>query len=290
MSAQITEAFVQQFADNFMHVAQQQGSRFESAVTVESGIVGMSKSINRLGQRTASQRLNRHADTPLNDQPHTTRFVDLYDWEDGDMIDDLDKVRMLVDPQSDCVKAMVNALNRAKDSVIISAIGGSARSGASSTVALPSTQKIVVDGTNGLTKAKLIAARGLFRKNECDEEAGEELYLAYGNVQLQNLLSDTTLTNSEINTVLSLQAGNIQGAKLFGFNMIPSERQIRSGNTRYCYAWAKSGVVLGVGRDVQVEVGKDPGKGFNTRVYAKMAIGAVRVEEEKVVEIACYEA
>ena len=34
------------------------------------------------------------------------------------------------------------------------------------------------------------------------------------------------------------------------------------------------------------EVGKDAGKGFNVRIYAKMSIGSVRVEEEKVVEIA----
>ena len=60
MSQQITEAFVQQFADNFKHVAQQKMSRFESAVTIEPNIVGMSKSVNRLGQRTAQRRTQRH--------------------------------------------------------------------------------------------------------------------------------------------------------------------------------------------------------------------------------------
>ncbi|MNH47127.1 hypothetical protein D3C79_1102080 [compost metagenome] len=49
-------------------------------------------------------------------------------------------------------------------------------------------------------------------------------------------------------------------------------------------------MILGKGKDVTTKVGEDPGKGFNTRVYAKMAIGAVRVEEEKVVEISVTEA
>ncbi len=62
MSQYITEAFVQQFADNFKHVAQQTESRFQSAVTIESNIVGMSKSVNRLGQRSAQRRTRRHED------------------------------------------------------------------------------------------------------------------------------------------------------------------------------------------------------------------------------------
>lgn len=287
MGNQITEAFVQQFSDNFFHLAQQSTSRLENSVRVESGIVGISKSFNRLGQRVAQRRLDRHGDTPINEQPHSTRFVDLWDWEDGDMIDDQDKIRMLAEPSNEYSKAMVAAMNRAKDSVIITALGGNARS-ASGTVALPSTQKVAV-GSTGLTKAKLITTRGIFRANEADEEAGEELFLAYGNKQLQDLLSDTTLSNTEYNTVLSLQNGSINNATLFGFKFIPTERLPLSSTTRYCYAWAKSGVVLGVGANIQVDIAKDPGKSFNLRLYARQSIGAARIEEEKVVEIACQE-
>lgn len=287
MSSQITEAFVQQYADNFIHLAQQTKSRFEPYVMVESGIKGMSKSINRLGARTAQRRINRHADTPINDQPHSTRYVDLFDWDDGDMLDDQDKIRMLVDPTSEYTKAMVASLNRAKDDVIVTAWGGNSRA-STGNIALPAAQKVAVGGT-GLTKAKLITTRGLFRAAEADDENGEILCLAYGNKQLQDLLSDTTLTNSEYNTVLSLQNGTINNATLFGFKMIPSERLTLSSTTRYCYAWAKSGVTLGIGADIVTRVGEDPGKGFNVRIYAKMSIGAVRVEESKVVEIACAE-
>jgi hypothetical protein len=285
MSQFITEAFVQQFADNFRHVAQQAVSRFERCVTPEPNIKGTSKSINRLGQRTAQRRTSRHGDTPINDQPHSTRYVDLFDWEDGDMLDDQDKIRMLVDPKSDYVIAMRNSLNRAKDDVIIGAALGSARS-STGNIALTAGQKIAVGGT-GLTRAKLVSARALFRKNEADEENGEELFLAYGSTQLSDLLSDTTLTNSEYNTVLSLQNGTFRDGKLFGFTPIPSERLPKSGATRSIMAWAKTGITLGTGQDIFTRVGEDPGKGFNVRIYAKMSIGAVRVEEEKVVQIDC---
>lgn len=286
MSQQITEAFVQQFADNFQHVAQQQPSRLESCVTIEPGIVGMSKSINLLGQRTAQRRLVRHGDTPINDQPHSTRFVDLYDWEDGDMVDDLDKVRMLVDPTSDYVRAMVSAMNRAKDDVIISSFGGNSRSN-QGTIALPAAQKIAINAT-GLTKTKIIQAKKLFRSNEADEENGEELYFAYTAQMMADVLADTTLTSADFLAVQMLQNGTMKG-KWMGFNWVPTERLPKASTTRLSYAWAKSGVTLGIGKDTTTKVGEDPGKGFNVRVYAKQAIGAVRSEEVKVVEVACLE-
>ena len=204
------------------------------------------------------------------------------------MLDDQDKIRMLVDPTSDYVKAMVNSLNRAKDDVIIAAAIGNARS-TTGNIALPSGQKILHGGA-GLTKTKLITARKLFRVNEADEEAGEELYISYGAEQLEDLLSDTTLTNTEYQTILSMMGGNIpKGQKLFGFTPIPSERLTKSGTTRSAFAWAKSGLALGIGANVVTRVGEDPGKGFNVRIYAKMSIGAVRIEEEKTVEIQCTE-
>lgn len=286
MSQQITEAFVQQFADNFRHVAQQSQSRLEPTVAQEPNIVGMSKSINRLGQRTATRRTQRHGDTPINDQPHSTRYVDLYDWEDGDMVDDQDKIRMLVDPTSDYVKAMVSSLNRAKDDVIISSLGGNSRSTTGSII-LPTAQKIAVGGA-GLTKAKIIQAKTLFRTNEADEEAGEELYMLYSAGAAAAILADTTLTSQDWMAGQFLMSGSVRG-KWMGFNWIPTERCPKVSTTRFLYAYAKSGVTLGKGADIMTEVGKDPGKGFNVRIYAKMSIGSVRVEEEKVVEIACLE-
>lgn len=293
MSQFITEAFAQQFGDNFRHVAQQMPSRLEACVLKESGIKGMSKSINRLGRRTAQRRLGRHADTPLNDQPHSTRFVDLFDWEDGDLIDDQDRVRMLIDPTSDYVKAMISGLNRAKDQVIINAMVGAARTApttpgsAISTVAFPAGQRILVGGT-GLTKAKIFQAKRFFRRAEADEESGEELFFVYTAAAMADVLADTQLTSADFNAVQMIQNGALRG-KWMGFNWIPSELLPISGSTRTNIAFAKSGVALGVGQDVMTKVGEDPTKGFNIRVYAKMSIGAVRIEEEKVVAVEALE-
>lgn len=286
MSQQITEAFVEQFASTYLHVSQQVQSRLMGAVRVEPGIVGMSKSINRLGKRTMTRRTSRHADTPINDQPHSTRFVDLFDYDDGDMLDSQDKLRLLVDPTSDYMKAMVSAANRQKDlEILVAAIGNSRSS--TGNIALTSGQKILHGGV-GLTKAKIIQAKKLFRANEADEENGENLFFVYGSEAMEDVLTDTTLTSADFMAAKMLNEGNTSG-KWCGFNWIPSELCAKSGTTRSLVAFAKSGLCLGVGQDITTEVGKDPGKGFNTRVYTKLSIGAVRVEEEKVVEVQCTE-
>lgn len=285
MSNQITEAFVQAFGTTFNHVAQQMVSRLRGLVRVETGIVGESKSVNRLGKRNMQRRTQRHGDTPINDQPHSTRYIDLFDYEDGDMIDSQDKLRLLIDPTSDYLKSMVAAANRAQDLEIITAFGGGSRSKTGGVIALPSTQKIAVGGT-GLTKAKIILAKKMFRQNEADEENGEELGFTYHATGMSDVLSDTTLTSADFLAVQMLQEGNLKG-KWMGFNWVPTELLPKVSTTRFAYAFAKSGTSFGIGQDIVTKVGEDPGKGFNARVYIKESIGAVRVEEEKVVEIAC---
>lgn len=287
MSFQITEAFVQQFRDNFLHLAQQKESRLQTCVRVEENVVGVSFKFDRLGATSAQKKTGRHTDTPLIETPHSSRFADLADYEWADLIDNMDKAKMLIEPTSDYLAAGHAAMNRSKDDVIIASFGAAARSGVSSTVALPAAQKIA-HGGSGLTKAKLIATKKLFRKNEADQEAGEELYLAYGNEQLEDLLTDTTLTNTEYNTVLSMLNGALPPS-LFGFKPIPTERLPLSGGIRNCYAWAKSGMGLAIGVNIQVEVTKRADKSYAVQPYICMSLGAVRTEEEKVVEIGAQE-
>lgn len=286
MSFQVTEAFVQQFSANFEHLAQQTVSRFESKVRVESGIVGDSKKINRIGATAAQKKTTRHGDTPLIETPHSTRWIDLDDYEWADLVDQLDKKKMLADPTSDYTKAGVAAMNRAKDDVIYAAARGSART-SSGTTALPNGQK-VAHASAGLTKAKLVAARVLFRSNEADEENGEELSIAYSADQLEDLLNDTTLTNLEYNTVLSLVDGALpDGRRLMGFKPIPFERLYNDGTSDFVVAWAKSKVALGMGQEIMTRLTERADKSYAMQPYACMSLGAVRVEEAGVVEIAC---
>ena len=104
MSTQITTAFVEQYKSNVFHLAQQKGSKLRDAVRTES-IVGKSHFFERIGSTAAVKRTSRHADTPRVDTPHSRRKVTMDDYDWADLIDDTDKVRLLISPQSEYAKA-----------------------------------------------------------------------------------------------------------------------------------------------------------------------------------------
>ena len=99
MSTSVTTAFVQQYSANVQMLSQQMGSRLRDAVRVEN-ITGKNAFFDQVGVATAQLRTSRHADTPQIDTPHARRRVSLADYEYADLIDDQDKVKMLIDPTS----------------------------------------------------------------------------------------------------------------------------------------------------------------------------------------------
>lgn len=308
-SFQITEAFVQQYSDNFYELGQQFCSRFQPYVDVVEGIVGQSKSAERVGKTDAYDIQSRHADTKYVETPHSRRWIDLADKGWADLVDELDQVRLLADPTSEYVRLGVQALNRAKDDVIYAAARGSARTN-TGTTALPAGQKIAEGGT-GLTLAKLLSTKEILDSNEVEDDASYDTVGQYatqrsdsGNAQggaamtskrvivcsakqLTNLYGTTEIKSVDYNSVKALAQGAVD--TFLGFKFIRSERLAKSGTTRFACAWSKKVIRLGIGKDIVSSVDKLPTKNMSVQVYARMSIGAVRVEDEGVVEIGCFE-
>ena len=293
-SMQITEAFVNQYESNFYVLAQQMSSRFESYVEVIDGIVGQSRSAERAGRTEAYDITSRHADTRYVETPHSRRWIDLTDKGWADLVDELDEIRMLVDPTSVYTKMAVAALNRAKDDVVYAAVRGSARTN-SGTTALPAGQKIAEGGT-GLTLAKLLSAKELLDAAEVLADEGQDAtgqgatpsrVLVCSSKQLTNLYGTTEIKSVDYNNVKALANGAID--TFLGFKFIRSERLAKSGTTRFAVAWCKPCVRLGIGKNIVTSIDKLPTKNMAVQVYARMSLGAVRVEDEGVVEIGCFE-
>lgn len=60
-----------------------------------------------------------------------------------------------------------------------------------------------------------------------------------------------------------------------------------SGNTRCCYAMIQDSVLFEVNPDMTTKISERADKSFNYYAYMKAEFGAVRMEEEKVIAIAC---
>jgi hypothetical protein len=303
MSVNITQAYEKQFSANVFHLSQQKGSRLQGAVRNETQ-KGVSAFYDRLGKTAAVKKTNRHADTPLVNSDHSRRMVTMVDYEWADLIDDQDKIRTLISPESLYAQAAMWALGRAKDDEIIKAASGTAYSGedGSTSVTLGSGQKwVAVSGAAGVKMnvdhLRLIAA--VFGGNDVDEE--EEKYICVTQNQLTALLAITQITSSDYNTVKALVDGKID--TFMGFKFIRSQRlTTQSGTLAFSttdgsvgsgggdangyvinFAWAKAGLLLATGEDIKTRIDERPDKSYATQVYAALSCGATRMEEEKVV-------
>ena len=130
MSTQITTAFSQQFSANVQLLSQQMGSILRGGVSEES-VTGEKAFFDQVGAAAAVKRTSRHQDTPMVETPHSRRMVTMDSYEWADLIDDADKVRMLIDPTSTYARAAAAAMGRAMDDAIIEAATGTAKTGKS---------------------------------------------------------------------------------------------------------------------------------------------------------------
>ena len=287
MSSNITTAFVQQYSNNVQMLSQQKGSLLRNAVDAET-IVGKNAFFEQVGQAVAQKRVSRHSDTPQIDTPHQRRRVSMVDYEYADLIDKQDQVRTLIDPTSSYAQAAAFALGRAMDDEIISAVSGTAFSGetGSTSVVLPSAQKITESGTDGLTIAKLREAKEKFDSASVDPSIPR--YIVVGPKQISDLLGTTQVTSSDFNTVKALANGEINS--FLGFNFITSNRLSIASSKRLCLAFAMDGIKLALGQDIMTRIDERSDKGYATQVYVCMTMGATRMEEDKVVTVEAHEA
>ena len=283
MSSNITTAFVQQYSANVQMLSQQMGSLLRDKVRLES-VVGKNAFFDQVGSVTAVEKTSRHSDTPQIDTPHARRRVSLADYEFADLIDQQDKVRLLIDPTSSYAQAAAMAMGRAMDDVIISAALGTAFTGETGSTSTANANSIA-HGSAGLTIAKLRTAKQTLDLNSVDPSIPR--FIIVGPKQITDLLGTTEVTSSDFNTVKALANGEINS--FLGFNFIVSNRLSLDGTTRSCIAYAQDGIALGVGKDVMARIDERSDKGYATQVYYCASFGATRMEEDKVVEVQCTE-
>lgn len=294
MSNQVATHHVEQYKGNVIMLAQQKGSRLRQTVRTDGDIVGKSVFFDRIGQTAAQKVTTRHGDTPLMNTPHSRRKADLYDFDWADLVDWPDKLKTLYDPTNPYAMNAGWAMGRSMDDEIIIAASASAQTGVdgSTSVALPSDQQIAVNdhtydagsGDVGLTISKLILASE--KLNAADVDPDLKRFIIVTSKQISDLLTTTEVTSADYNTVKALAEGKINS--FMGFEFIRTERLATDSNgDRLVLAYTEHALGLCVPKDIETDIGPRRDKRNATQVYVCMSIGAVRIEDEQLVEIAC---
>lgn len=284
MSDSVTRQFVIQFDNALRLLAQQKDSRLKATVTDRGTITGASFTINNLDKVEMDENTVRHGDTIWSDIDHTARSVPMRDFFKALPMDKADIPKMLVNPVTggQYMQSLIAARNRKIDDIIFQAALGSINSvdGTTGPYTLPAGQIIAAGGT-GLTKAKIIQARSIFRANEADDD--EELFMLWDSLAMQQILADTTLTSADFMAGKMLQEGNVAG-KWLGFTWIPFERTTVAGAVHTTVAYAKSALHFGTGYE-EGDVTKRADKKNTWQTSMAGSYGAGRQDEKKVVSI-----
>lgn len=315
MNYQIESWRVAQYTNNVYHLSQQMGSRLAGLVRRES-FKGKSEFFDRLGLATAQKKTGRNSDTPNLDIAHSRRRLTTNMFEWATLVDRKDKLQNIHAPESEYAKAAANAMGRAMDSEIISALIGTAYVGedGTSTQELGTGQIIACTDGAAATQLKLNVRTLRLAKQLMDEQEVDPSITRYMLVnagQLSSLLAATEVSNADYNTVKALVQGELDtflGFKFIRSELLPLASAMITANSfdwgvdgkyaaggagtpaatdELAIAFTSDSVILGVGQDMAGRIDERSDKSYSMQVYNSMDIGAVRMEEAKVIGIVC---
>lgn len=299
MSNFIVENFIDEFNDNLVLKSQQRGARFRGAVMEDTHVGESASAVDQLVEATAQIRTTRHGSKPIIETVHERRWVTPTDYEWGDVIDNEDKLRLLIQPEGKYTQTGLNAINRGMDDEIVNAFFATSKTGVrgNGTTAFDSAQVVAVDvgaaADTQLNTDKLLAAREKIMAGNVDlNDPRNQLYCAINALQEHSLLEQIKVGNADYNTNIFGRDSSGHLSHWFGIKFILTERLSVDGNAdQEIPFWTKSGMHLGIWKDVfgDISVRNDLSRNPH-HVSTYGTFGATRLEEAKVVKILCHPA
>lgn len=296
----IEQPMVSKFIDAVHMRVEAMGNRLSNFVTRQTASPGEIMFFERLAGSEMTQRVGRHGPTPVSSNEWDRRACIPTDWEDGKLVDTVDEARLLINPKGPLSEKLAYSMGRVIDTTIINAALGVSLSGKGGTVpvTLPAGQILrgnatdVTDGNNNsgtnLTMPKLRRARLKFLEIDAVEDT-EEIHLAVTASQLMHLLRSTKATSSDFSPVLALYQGKIDSYAGFRFHRTQLLPVIPATSTRTCFAWVQRGLVMCDLMAPNIRVSERNDLRHSWQIYGTLSLGAVRLEEELVVQIDCDE-
>ena len=290
MSFEITTAFVQQYTANVLMIYQRQESVFRGTVREET-VASKNYFFDRIGSTAAVQRTVRHGDTPLISTPHSRRMVTMSDYEWGDLVDDQDKIRLLISPESVYAKNAAWALSRSYDAVVRDAFDAAASAGETGSTSVTfasdwTATRSSTDGDRAFTSAALTLANLLTLKRELDDNdiPKGDRHIVLPPAGFEQLLKQSTtpnVSNADYMMVKALVQGEINSVLGFQFHMTTG--LTTASNVVTCFAWHRDSMGIAMGKEPRTRISERVDKSYAVQVYACMTMGATRVQGEGVV-------
>jgi hypothetical protein len=295
MSQSVITHYVQQYTTNVQLLSQQKGSRLRNSVTTGQYTGKQGVPVDQFAPTVATKRTTRYPSLTPVETPTDRRWVFPADYDWNDLIDNIDKLRMLIDPMSSYVTNGTAAMSRAMDDEIIAAFFGVSKTGTDGSVntSFPSSQQVSASegasAATGMNVEKLKAGIQILLANEAwDPSSGDRITCVITAKQNRNLMDEVQVINSDYNGEKAVVNDGfvMQWGKV---DFIHSERLPVNGSSQTRVPmYVKAGMHLGMWQDLSSDVSQRKDlAGLPWQVYLYGTFGGTRLEEKKVVELPC---
>ncbi|MBM4071986.1 MAG: hypothetical protein FJ271_24130 [Planctomycetes bacterium] len=300
MSINIPTYYVQQYATNIQLLLQQMGSKLRDRVTVGSYVGKAASPVEQIGTVAMQPVTSRFAPMGRVDAPLDRRWVYPSDFDLPQLIDQFDKLRLLIDPASSYVQSAVYAAGRQMDDLIITSFFGDAKTGETggtttsfgTTLTTSSGRNVGVAhgaaAATGLTVAKLREAKKRLMASFVDIDS-DPISAVVTAAQHDNLLSEAQVISTDFNERPVLVDGKV--TRFLGIDIVHCERLVTgtddaAGTSRAIPVFARSGMHLALWNDLTTDITQRKDlQGLPYQAYVYMTAGATRLEENKVVRV-----
>jgi len=279
MSISLSNAFVTLF-DAEVKQAYQGKAMLVPAVRQRRGVEGSTVKFPKVGRGVATVRVPQTDVTPLN-VGFSTVTLTLADFNAAEYSDIFSQAKVNFDERQELVQVVAGAMGRRQDQMILDALNGSSTS---LTVA-----NSIGGSTTNMNIAKLREAKRLLDKGNVPPDGRHIIIHANG---LSNLLSETSVTSSDFNSVKALVQGEINTYLGFTFHVLGDRSEgglaIDGSLDRTCFAFHKDAIGYGEGIAMRTEINYIPEK-TSWLVNEVFSAGAVAIDDEGIVKITCRE-
>jgi hypothetical protein len=294
MADTLNQTLVTQFTDMVNLEAQQTESFFRSRVMTKP-VKGKRFDWQNLAATDDNEQTSRHQLVNLGDPQHERRGAIVKTFHQTWGVDRQDDLQSLIELGSPYVKNLAQTMARRFDRVVATAALGSILTGEEfSTTTSAATDGVqTVDCTStGLTYDKLREIVDNFYEKGIGLTADEKLYLAISNQEHNTLLNEIEILSSDYRrNEFSVESGKVTNALGMGIIVFPSSPKGSNpildvtGGVRSSFAFASSGICVGINSDIEVRVEDRPDLVDTKQVKALFRLGALRTEGSKVVKV-----
>jgi hypothetical protein len=302
----IETSMVKQFSSNIYHTVQQKDVRVWNLFSRKETLNSEEAYFDRIGTTEAQEKVGRNVDVTFTDPEYSRRRLTMRDYFWASLVDKEDKLRLIHSPESEYAIAARAAMGRKMDDIAIASLLGTVYSGkaGATAVTLPDSQKIASVSGGAHSQFNIETLRHLKFLFDSAEVDDMNRHILLGAAEIRALLQEDEMTSSDYAAVKALVHGEINTFMGFNFHRIErlpftsasttidySTGAVGSGagtaasGSKRCIAFAGSAMIAGIGASPTARVSERADKHYANQVYFSMSLGAMRMEEEKVIEI-----